>query len=135
MIPSCNPQATLTRLIDAWTAERRAGLHMLSWTAWAARKISFREAGDHELSRAEWAAELAILDTAHYLDPPLRPLPSVVLTRRARVALLEERHARGEQLWHPLDLLPGKAQWLEVTVAIGHLDNGEDRDDETLTAN
>lgn len=131
---SCNPQNILAWLTGTWVAERRARLHSLSWADWARRRIAFREAGMHELPCAEWSAELAILDAAHYLDPPLMPLPSMVLTRRARVALLEERHAHGEQLWNAQDLLPSKPAWLKVTVAVGHLDNGEDREDETLTA-
>lgn len=90
------------------------------------------EAGEHDLSIERWAELLASLDPADYLDPAGKPVPSHVLTRRARCAVLEERHARGEQLWSPNDVLPNKEQ-MAVAVVVGHGDNGEDRDDETLT--
>lgn len=133
--PPCNPYADVIAALTAeWRAGREAGVHSLAWSDWAAWRIAELDAGEHGLSLSNWAAQLLVLDPAEYLGPATPPTPSRVLTRRARVAVLEERYARGEQLWSENDMLPNREQ-MAVAVVIGHVEgNGEDRDDETLTA-
>ncbi len=80
----------------------------------------------HTLSAVEWAALLALLDPDHHAEPAALPLPALVLTRAARVAIYSERQACGEQLWCDRDLWRAQAtdDRIQAGPAAEHEPNG-----------
>lgn len=60
--------------------------------------------GGHGLTAAQWGALLLALDPHEHAEPRALPLPSLVLTRQARVEVYRERAASGQRLYHQGDL-------------------------------
>jgi len=73
---------------------------------------------DHGLPVDKWAALLAEVWPDEYAERPRAETPVMVLSREARVAILETRQAAGEALWHPGDLMPEDVEHLGQAVRL-----------------
>lgn len=82
------------------------------------------------LAFEEWADLLTASDPPAYCEPIFAPAPSRVVTRQARIAVLADRFANAESLWHPRD------GWRDpdgpAAPQTRHLRNGRDDENETL---
>ena len=87
----CQDPATFKNLDDGLALFKPACEHTLD--------------ADHSVSLEDWGELLLAFDHEGYRDRPLAKESAVLIERRERIAMYSMRLARGEEIFHPGDVL------------------------------